>query len=219
MRIFSSTIGQKVIMAVTGLMMVGFVLGHMVGNLLIFAGQDALNAYAEFLQHGTHGLVWAVRGGLLAALALHIWSSVKLTRINSAARKTSYQHKLKVQKTSYAAITLRYGGFMLFCFIIYHLAHFTFGTGIEGFEKAEVYGNVIRGFTVPWVSGIYIIAMLALGMHLYHGVWSGLQTLGLNNPRYNALRKALSTLLAAAVVLGNCLIPIAVLTKLLELPS
>ena len=78
---------------------------------------------------------------------------------------------------------------------------------------------MIRGFTVPWVSGIYIIAMLALGMHLYHGVWSGLQTLGLNNPRYNALRKALSTLLAAAVVLGNCLIPIAVLTKLLELPS
>jgi len=202
-------------MAVSGLLLVSFVIGHMLGNLLIFAGPEAINAYGEFLQHGTHGLIWLARGGLLTAVVLHVWSAISLTKSNHAARTERYQHKVKLQTTSYAAITLRYGGAVLFLFILYHLAHFTFGVVHPEFVEGEVYNNVVLGFQVPWVSGLYIIAMVALGLHLYHGAWSCLQTLGLNNPQLNDLRKRIALSIAVVIVLGNCSIPIAVLTKLL----
>ena len=215
--IYRSTLGRKMVMAVTGLMLVGFVVAHMLGNLLVFVGPEELNEYGKFLQHGTHGLIWGARGGLLLAVLLHIWAAVSLTRSNRAARKQGYQYKLEKQKTTYAAITLRYGGFVLFCFIVYHLAHFTFGVGHPEFVRGQVYNNVVHGFQVPVVSIFYIVAMLALGLHLYHGIWSGLQTLGINNPQFNLLRKRLALAIATIVVLGNCAIPIAVLTKLVEL--
>jgi len=217
--LFGSTIGRKVLMGVSGLALVGFIIAHMVGNLLIFSGPQALNDYGEFLQHGTHGLIWGARLGLLGAVVLHIWAAVSLTRVNHIARDTGYESSLKSPSTTYAARTMRYGGVILLLFIVYHLLHFTFGTAHPDFVPGDVYNNVVVGFSVPWVSGVYIVAMLALGMHLYHGTWSGLQTLGLAHPQINEGRRKLALAIAAAVVIGNCSIPIAVLARVLEIHS
>jgi succinate dehydrogenase / fumarate reductase cytochrome b subunit len=212
-----STIGRKVIMGVSGLVMVGFVIGHLAGNLLVFSGREELNAYAEFLQHGTHGLVWIARGGLLAAVVVHIWAAVSLTRVNIKARDERYVGGRKNPATTYAARTMRYGGVILLLFIIYHLLHFTFGTAHPDFVQGDPYNNIVVGFSVPWVSGFYIVAMIALGLHLYHGAWSGLQTLGLAHSQLNEGRRKLAAAIAFAIVIGNCSIPIAVLTRVLEI--
>jgi succinate dehydrogenase / fumarate reductase cytochrome b subunit len=204
-------------MGVSGLLLVGFVIAHMAGNLLIFSGPKAINDYGEFLQHGTHGLIWFARLGLLAAVGVHIWAAVSLTRLNHAARDTGYKAGRKSPATTYAARTMRYGGFIILLFIIYHLLHFTFGTVHPDFVPGDVYNNMVVGFSVPWVSAFYIVAMIALGMHLYHGTWSGLQTLGLAHPQINEGRRKLAAAIAFAIVIGNCSIPIAVLARFLEI--
>jgi len=226
--LFRSTIGQKVLMGVTGLMLVAFIVIHLLGNLLVYSGPEAINAYGDFLQHGTHGLIWVARLGLLGAVAVHIWTAIALTRKNRQARGGRYAGGKKSNASSYAARTMRYGGVIILLFIIFHLLHLTFGALAPmagdfkmiagesgGHAHADVYGNLVRGFQVPVVSISYIIAMLAIGWHLYHGIWSGLYTLGLSHPQYDAMRKILSTSVALIVVIGNCSIPIAVLAGLL----
>jgi succinate dehydrogenase / fumarate reductase cytochrome b subunit len=207
-----SSIGRKIVMAVTGFILWGFVIGHMVGNLQIYLGREVLNAYAVFLrQFGHGGGLWVARGTLIVAALLHIWAAASLTRSNMVARPMGYRERENRESTPFSR-TMRVSGVLLLAFLIYHLADFTFGGQNPDFRPHDVYHNVIASFSVPWISGIYIAAMLFLGMHLYHGVWSMMQTLGLNHPRYNNLRKTFAALITAVVVLGNISFPVAVLT-------
>ena len=214
---FGSSIGKKVVMAATGLVLYGFVIGHMLGNLQIYLGPKAINDYAEFLQHFLHGKgIWLVRGGLLVAVGLHIWMAVTLTLSNWSAWPVGYRDWQAVEST-YASRTMIWSGPILGAFIVYHLAHLTLGSVHPDFVKGDVYRNVVVGFQNPFVSGFYILAMLALGLHMFHGFWSLLQTLGLSHPRWNPLRLSLAWLLAALVVAGNISIPVSVLAGLVHL--
>jgi succinate dehydrogenase / fumarate reductase cytochrome b subunit len=212
-----SSIGQKVVMAVTGLVLYGFVVGHMLGNLQIFLGPKAINAYGEFLREFLHGQgLWIARGGLLLAVGFHVWAAVSLTLANWAARPVGYR-EWRARESTYASRTMVWSGPILAVFIVYHLAHFTLGTAHPEFVHGQVYRNLVIGFQNPFVSAFYILAMLALGLHMFHGFWSMLHTLGLSHPRWNPLRRAASWLLAGVVVAGNISIPVAVLTGLVHL--
>jgi len=206
-----STIGLKTIMAVTGVILVGFLIGHFTGNALIFAGPEAINAYSHFL-HNTHGLIWVVRALLLASLVLHIWSALRLYARNTSARRQGYRVKRDVA-TNYAARTMMWSGPILLGFIVYHLAHLTFGLTPGAYEhsEADVYSNLVRGFQIWWVSGFYIVSMLALGNHLFHGTWSMFQSLGVNHSAYNQRLMRLALGITLFVTLGNISIPLAVL--------
>ncbi len=218
--LFRSTLGRKVIMAVTGFVLFGFVIGHMLGNLQVYLGPGPINAYGESLRHLLHGAgLWIVRGGLLLSAALHIWSAASLTLQNRAARPQGYRTQ-QWHESTYASRTMRWSGVILLAFIVYHLLHFTLGSVHPDFVPGDVYHNFVAGFRAPLVSGFYVLAMLLLGMHLYHGVWSMLQTLGLSHPRYKNLRHGFATLVAAAVVIGNISMPLAVLAGVIdEVPS
>ena len=210
---YGSTVGKKQVMAVTGVIMVLFVIGHMIGNLQVYLGREPLNHYAELLRALGHGgLIWVVRGGLLAAVVLHIWSATALTLESWAARPVGYRHQQQWIDSNYASRTMRYSGPIILLFILYHLLHFTTGTVHGDFVAGDVYHNVVAGFSIWWVSGVYIVAQLALGLHLYHGVWSMTQTLGLSHASYDRLRRGFAVLVAFVVVGGNISIPLAVLT-------
>jgi succinate dehydrogenase / fumarate reductase cytochrome b subunit len=207
---FRSTVGRKLVMAVSGVVLFGFVLGHMAGNMLLYVGPAALNAYGAKL-HAMPALLWAVRLALLSATALHIWAATSLTLTNLRARPGSYSEREYVVAT-YASRTMVWSGPLLGLFVIYHLAHLTLGwASPTGFVAGDVYQNVVRGFRQPVVSGVYVAAMLGLGLHLYHGGWSMLQSLGVSHPRYDALRKAAAILLSVVITLGNVSFPVAVL--------
>ena len=212
----ASTIGKKVIMAVTGLILFGFVLGHMAGNLQVFLGPEKLDAYGEAL-HSMPGLLWTARIGLLIAVILHIWSAVALAALNQKARPVSYTKKESIA-ASYATRTMMWSGPILAAFIIYHLLHFTFGTpGVHpDFRPGGVYHNVIAGFQVIPVSAFYILSMILLGMHLHHGIWSMVQTMGLNSPKSDPLFRRASAAFALLIVIGNVSIPVAVMSGLLK---
>jgi succinate dehydrogenase / fumarate reductase cytochrome b subunit len=213
---FGSTIGRKVVMAATGLVLVGFVVGHMAGNLQLYLGAEALNAYGRGLREMGHGaLLWVARAALLLAVGLHIWAATSLTLQSRAARPVGYR-RLSFTESTYASRTMRWSGPILLLFIIYHLAHFTLGSAHPQFVEGDVFGNVVVGFRSGPVVLFYVIAMLCLGLHLYHGVWSMLQTLGLSHPRYNSWRHALSTLVTVAVVGGNLSFPLAVYFRLVS---
>lgn len=211
-----STIGRKIVMAVTGVVLVGFVVAHMSGNLLVYVGPAAMNEYSEFLHHFLHGAgLWIARGVLLLAVALHIWAATSLTLESRAARPEGYRMK-EVRESTYASRTMAWSGPILLLFIVYHLLHLTTGTVHPEFVAGDVYRNFINGFKVVPASAFYILAMLALGLHLYHGIWSMLQSLGLSHPRHNHLRKALAVVLTLAVVGVNISFPLAVLAGVLQ---
>lgn len=223
--LYRTTIGKKVIMAVSGLVLVGFVVAHMVGNLKIFLGAESLQHYADFLREvgdplfPRETLLWIARIVLLASVGAHITAAVQLTRLDKASRPQRYAVK-KITR-SYASRTLRWGGVILVLFIVYHILHFTLGqvgyTATRPYSGEEqVFNNVIYGFQNPLVAGFYITAMLALGMHLYHGVWSMLQTLGLSTNRRERFLRGVALVIAAAVVVGNISIPVAVLSGILK---
>jgi succinate dehydrogenase / fumarate reductase cytochrome b subunit len=204
-------------MAASGLLLYGFVVGHMLGNLQVYLGPEAINAYGEFLQGFLHGQgIWIARLALLLAVALHVWAAVALTLSNWSARPLGYR-EWQAQKSTYASRTMVWSGPLLLAFIVYHLAHFTLGNAHPDFVRGDVFRNVVVGFQNPFASAFYILAMLALGLHMYHGFWSMLQTLGLSHPRWNRVRRGLSLLLAGAVVAGNISIPLAVLTGRIHL--
>jgi succinate dehydrogenase cytochrome b subunit len=213
-----SSLGLKIVMALSGLVLFGFVVAHMIGNLQVYLGPEAMDAYAVNLRALGHGtLLWIARGGLLLAAALHIWSAWRLTLMNRAARPVGYR-EVERRESSYASRTMRWSGVILLLFVVYHLLHFTFGARVVHpfFVPGAVYHNFVTGFRNPLVSGFYILAMLALGLHLYHGAWSFMQTLGLSHPRYDHLRHAFATLVTVIVVAGNISFPVAVLTGLLR---
>ncbi len=223
-----TTIGKKAIMAVSGLVLLGFVLVHMAGNLLVFQGPAALNGYADGLRK-LGPMLWIARGVLLAAVAAHVWAAVSLYKANEQARPVKY-HVQHTAATTYAAKTMRYGGVIILLFVLYHLAHLTFGVGIPGGHAAappagmpgsvsgtDVFHNVVVSFQNPAITGIYVLAQLALALHLYHGAWSFMQTLGLSHPRYNGLRVKLAAAYATVICVGNLSMPIAVMAGLVKL--
>jgi succinate dehydrogenase / fumarate reductase cytochrome b subunit len=203
-----TTVGKKVIVAVTGVVLVGFVVGHMAGNLQIYLGPEKLNAYAEFL-HSNPGLLWTARAVLLASVIAHIVYSMQLASLSGDARPRAYARRVN-NATNLAAISMRLSGPTLALFIVYHLLHLTFGKSPVPHSPTDVYANVVGSFSVWWLAAIYVVAQLLLGLHLFHGAWSFFQTLGLNHPRYNALRRRFAAGLTALVVLGNISIPVAV---------
>jgi succinate dehydrogenase / fumarate reductase cytochrome b subunit len=214
---YRSSIGRKMAMAVSGLVLFGFVLMHMVGNLKVYLGAEAFNHYAEGLRtmgapiFGHGQLLWIARIVLLLAVLVHIHAAWRTSRISHAARPTNYQRRRSVQQT-YAERTMRWGGIIVLLFILYHLAHFTFGPSWAhpDFIQGDPYHNFVVGFSVWWVSAFYIVAQLCLGMHLYHGLWSLFQSLGIS-PKGADWRRSFAGLFASLVVLGNISFPLAVL--------
>ena len=211
-----SSIGRKVVMAVTGAILFGFVLGHMLGNLQVYLGPEAMNGYAVFLREVLHGTgIWIARAVLLAAVVLHIWAATSLTLTSRRARPVAYRQQ-KWTESTYASRTMRWSGVILFAFIVYHLMHFTFGNAHPSFIEGDVYHNFVAGFRSVPVSLAYIVAMILLGLHLRHGVWSMFQTLGVSQPRYIAMAKTGAWIFAAIIVLGNISFPLAVLAGILK---
>jgi succinate dehydrogenase / fumarate reductase cytochrome b subunit len=211
-----SSIGRKVVMAVTGAILFGFVLGHLAGNLTVYLGPEALNGYAVFLRQFLHGAgLWIARAVLLLAVILHIWSATSLTLSSRAARPVGYRERQWTEST-YASRTMRWSGVIILLFVIYHLLHFTLGTVHPSFVEGDVYHNFVVGFQSVPVSLFYIVAMIFLGLHLRHGIWSMFQTLGVSHPRYIRWAHIAAWVFAAIVVIGNCSFPIAVLAGLVR---
>ena len=211
-RFLGSGVGAKAVIAVTGLMLTGFVLAHLSGNLLVFAGPEAMNAYAAGLKK-LGGLLWLARGGLLLAFMVHLWFALKLNIQNRAARPQKYVCE-KTMEANFASLHMVKTGILLFAFICYHLAHYTFRIAsdeVNAIPAEDVYGMIIAGFSNPIVSGFYILAMAALAMHLRHGVSSAFQSLGLHHHNINVISEKLGPLVAAIVFVGFSSIPIAVL--------
>ena len=216
--LYRSTIGKKIIMAVTGLVLVVFVIVHMAGNLQQFLGPGRMNAYAAALRSLIE-LLWIARLGLLAALVLHVLMAYQLTQIKRAARPIQYA-KREPQVSTLASRMMGWGGVLLLVFIVFHILHFTTGTVFPvasrpdaqypAFSHTDVYGNVVSAFRNPWVVLFYVVAMLFLLLHLFHGAWSSVRTLGLSKPSRNPMQRRVSTIIAVVVWLGFSVIPIAV---------
>jgi succinate dehydrogenase / fumarate reductase, cytochrome b subunit len=205
---YASTIGRKVVMALTGIVLVAFVTGHVLGNLLMFSGPAAMNGYADLLKSNM-ALLWGIRAGLGLAVILHVHAAWSLTRMSRAARPAGYTTTER-RAATLSAVTIRVGGVLLLVFLVFHLLHFTTGTLHPAFSPTDVYGNVIVGFSIPAVTAFYVLAMVALGLHLHHGVWSLFQTLGWNHPHLNAGRRRLALGWAVVVAVLFASIPLAV---------
>ena len=212
----ASSIGRKVVMAVTGAILFAFVVAHLIGNLQVFLGAEAFNRYAVFLREflALTGLGVA-RIGLLVAAVLHVWSATSLTLESRRARPEGYREQ-KWKESTYASRTMRWSGVILLLFVIYHLLHFTTGTVHPRFIEGDVYFNFIEGFRSVPVSLFYIFAMLALGLHLQHGLWSMFQTLGVSHPRSMRIVRVGAWIFAALIVIGNITFPIAVLAGIVK---
>ncbi len=218
-RFYASSIGKKILVALTGLVLLGFVLGHMIGNLLIFAGKDAINEYGHLLQTALHGGgVWIARIGLLAAVVVHIVATISLTKANRAARNDKYGMQ-KAQVSSKSSHIMIWSGLTILAFIIYHLLHFTVRVGndydtyktvLHGETVQDVYRMVIAGFSWAPASIFYIIAMLLLSSHLSHGFSSLFQTLGISTDKTEPLFKKAGYAFAGLILAGNCSIVLAI---------
>lgn len=215
--LYRSTVGKKIVMAVSGLMLLGFVAFHLYGNLKVYQGPEVYNAYAEGLRtigspiFGHEHLLWLARIGLIVAFFAHIIAAIQVSRQNLSGRAIAYNKKKNIH-TTYAAVTMRWGGLVIALFVIYHLLHLTFGVLLPGFRAGDVYGNFVAGFSYWPVSLFYILANIALGLHIYHGGWSAWQTLGLNNYRWDGVFKAFAVVFALAITIGNVSFPLSVLT-------
>jgi succinate dehydrogenase / fumarate reductase, cytochrome b subunit len=211
---YGTSIGKKVVMAITGLVLFGYVIGHVLGNLQVFMGASQLNEYAALLKANA-ALLWGVRIVLLVSVILHIVAAVQLTRMNWRSRPDGYYYKDVIQ-ADYAARTMRWSGVIIAVFVIYHLLHLTTGTVHPQFDAHDVYRNVIIGFRVWPVAVFYTIAMVALAFHLWHGIWSMFQTLGLVNPKSDKIIHRLAAIATLAIAIGFISIPMAVLAGLIS---
>ena len=210
-----STIGKKVVMGVTGLIGLGFVIGHMAGNLQAFSGEAKIDAYGALLHGPLHEVLLIARVVLIAAVLLHITAAYQLTMLSRAARPVDYANR-KPQVSTLASKTLRWGGVLLLVFIVFHILHFTIGTVHPDFVAGRVYRNLSTGFAVKWVAAFYLVAMVALGMHLYHGAWSSMRTLGLAKQSAHPLKRYLPMVLAVVISFGFAVIPLAFLLEVLR---
>ena len=208
-RFWHSTIGKKIVMAVTGIVGILFVIGHMTGNLLMFKGQDAMHHYALLLRTSMP-LLYFVRAVLLACVVLHAVSAYQLTMLSRAARPTGYTER-RPQVTTFAARTIRWGGVLLLVFIVFHLLQLTLGVVHPQFTHLDPYNNVRIGLSNPLVAAFYLLAMAALALHLYHGTWAAVRTLGAARPATLPLKRTVAMVLAVVVAAGFMIIPNATL--------
>ncbi len=217
-RFWGSALGKKIVMAVTGLLMVGFVIAHMAGNLQVFVGAEKINAYGHLLHGPLAEVLWIARVVLLAAVALHVTAAVQLTRQAQAARPAGYVRK-EPQVSTFASRTIRWGGALLLAFIVFHILHFTTGTVHKEFVEGDVYANITNaasGFRNPLIAGFYVLAMAGLGLHLFHGVWSSPRTLGLAPATNDPIKRRIALGLAIVVAAGFAAVPLAVLLGLVK---
>jgi succinate dehydrogenase / fumarate reductase cytochrome b subunit len=207
---YASMVGKKVVMGVTGLIGIGFVILHSIGNLLVFRGPVAINSYSHFLK-STGELLWTLRIVLIVAVILHVIAAIQLTRQSRTARPVGYT-KREPQVATIASRTMRWGGVLLLVFIVLHILHFTTGTirpsGV--FSKQDVYVNVVTSFRIWWVSLFYVIAMVALGLHIFHGAWSSVRSIGVSPASPQPLHRRISLVLAILVWAAFTAIPVAV---------
>ncbi|MGD9253568.1 MAG: succinate dehydrogenase cytochrome b subunit [Holophagae bacterium] len=206
----SSTLGKKVLMAVTGIILVGFVIVHMAGNLQIYLGAEVLNKYGELL-HSNKAVLWGARAVLLFAVGVHIVAAVQVWLRNRSARPVKYK-VFRPPAVDYAARTMAWSGPIIAFFIVFHLLDLTVGTAHPDYIRGDVYHNVVTSFSQPLVAGVYIVANLLLAFHLYHGVWSLFQSMGWDHMRFGPLRRVAAVAIAVVVAAGNISIPLAVLT-------
>lgn len=217
LKLVDTTIGQKAIVAVTGIVLFGFVIAHMLGNLQVFLGPEVYNGYAKTLK-SMPAVLWGARFTLIISVVLHVVFTIKLAGEAKRARPKNYG-AVSRRASTYASRTMVLSGPTLAAFIIYHLAHFTWpgvAMGDYSHSTTDVYSNLVNGFSLPWVSAIYLVAQVLLGLHLYHGSWSLFQTLGLSHPKYNNLRNVVPSVVAYGVVIGNLSMPLAVLMGVIQ---
>src|SRR2546429_1766603 len=213
---YASAVGKKVVMGATGLVGIGFVILHSLGNLLVFRGPDAINSYSHFLKSSGE-LLWGLRIVLIAAVILHVTAAVQLTRQSRAARPIGYV-KRDPQAATIASRTMRWGGALLLVFIVLHILHFTTGTIRPGgsFSHQDVYANVVTSFRVWWVMLFYVVAMVALGFHLFHGGWRSVRSIGLSPASPEPLHHRVSVVLAVLIWAAFTAGPIAVFPGLVR---
>ena len=214
---FTSDVGMKWMMALTGIGLLGYILVHMIGNLKIFIGPEDLDHYAESLRtllypiFPKEGVLWLFRIGLSAMAIIHIWSATVLALRNRKARGSiRYEKKREYAAANYASRTMLWGGVLIALFVLYHLADLTIGSANPDYVAGDVYNNVVYSFERWPVALFYIVTMFFLALHIYHGAWSLFQSLGMANPRYDVWRRWLAVALALAILIGNSAIPIAV---------
>jgi succinate dehydrogenase / fumarate reductase cytochrome b subunit len=228
---YASTIGKKVSMALSGLVLVLFVLGHMAGNLKVFAGIDPstgdykIDDYGRFLRSmgselmGHSGVLWVVRVILLACLAIHAISGIQLARLNRMAKPVGYR-TANYRSANAASRTMVYGGLFLLVFVVFHILHFTTGhVHFSGFAEGQVYANLWSSFQNVGTAAFYVVAMWLLSMHLYHGTWSMFQTLGVDTPKWNKGIRTAAKVVAIALFIGFSSVPVSALLGLLPTPT
>lgn len=214
-RLWSSALGKKIVMAVTGLILVGFTVVHMIGNLQVFLGPERINAYGHLLHGPLAEVTWAIRFVLLVSVILHFVAAYQLTRMRQRARPVGYAEQ-ELQTATFASRTIRWGGVLLLVFIVYHLLDMTTGTVHPDFVPGDVYHNLAVGMSRPLVATFYLVAMVALGLHLYHGLWSSPRTLGAAPPTEAPMKRILALALALIVAVGFAIVPLAVLLGLVR---
>ncbi|HXT17827.1 MAG TPA: succinate dehydrogenase cytochrome b subunit [Gemmatimonadaceae bacterium] len=220
---YRSTIGKKIIMGVTGLIGIGFLILHVAGNLQAFEGQSKLNEYSAMLHGPASELLWLVRIVLIVSVVLHVLMAYQLTMRSQAARPIGYQRRVP-QVSTLASRTMKWGGVFLLLFIIFHILHFTTETidpaGWRGMTdihgQHDIYGNVVASFRIWWVALVYIVAMVFLGLHLYHGAWSSVRTLGHAKQSPNPLHRRVAAIVAIALWAGFTLVPVGVIVGLIR---
>jgi len=221
---YRSAVGKKWVMALTGIVIIGFVVAHMIGNWKIFLpdvdGVPDIDVYAEALRQlfvpfiPEHVTLWILRTGLIVAFLLHVHAAYTLTIMNRRARPVDYHSPRHYVAATYAGRTMRWSGVIFAAFLLFHLADLTWGitpAAPATWERGEVYANFVATFSRAPVAIFYVIAMVLLGIHLYHGAWSMFQSLGINHPRFNTARRYFAIGLAALVTVGNSIMPLAVL--------
>jgi len=209
---WEASVGKKVVMALTGVILFGYLVGHMAGNLQVLAGAARINDYARFL-HGSPVLLWSVRALLLISLVLHVIAAVQLEVAKRRARPVGYARKRDVG--SLASRTMIWSGIVILAFVVYHLLHLTAGTVHPSFVELDVHHNLVTGFQETGAAAAYVIAMIFLALHLYHGLWSMFQSVGVSHPRYTPVLKRGAIVVSIVLAFGFALIPVLVQARVL----
>lgn len=209
-----SVITLKVAMALTGVVLFGFSIAHALGTLQLFAGPERVNFYASLLRK-VPALLWTIRVVVLVSFVVHVWTAITLKLRSREARPVGYRKQRSRWVTSVAARSMAYTGLLLAAFLVYHLLHFTFGRG-PWYDHQNVYNTMVYGFRIGWLTALYVVGTLLFGLHLYHGAWSWLDTLGISHPRYDRWRKPLARGLAGAITAAYLVQPVAVYAGLLQ---
>jgi succinate dehydrogenase / fumarate reductase cytochrome b subunit len=213
--LWESTVGKKAVMAVTGIIMILYLLAHVSGNLLIFGGPESINGYAALL-HRTLPLLWFVRTVLLVSIILHILAGYQLTRRSWAARPVAYQKRVP-QASTWASRSMRTGGVAIALFVTFHILHLTTGTIQPApYEEGQVFDAVVGGFRIWWVVVLDVIAMAVVGLHVFHGAWASFRTMGVSRPSPNPLFRSVATIVAGALWIGFTLVPVAIAAGVLS---